>query len=104
MRRASSVLSMSCAVALMFACGAATPAVAATPAALHAYAQAEKETTTTKVTRWTKARYEAAKRRWAQNRQKFSECTGKLSEMQKGKRISVHDRGHFMQDCMAQKP
>ncbi len=47
---------------------------------------------------------DAAKKRWAQNEVKFTDCQKKLGEKQEVKRRSLHDRGHFLERCMSQKP
>jgi hypothetical protein len=71
---------------------------------LDSYAQAEKETVTTRITKWTKSKLAAAKKRWAQNQEKFSDCSKQLAEKKKATRISLHKQGDFLQDCMNQKP
>jgi len=72
---------------------------------LDAYAQAEQPSMTTRAGRWTRARLEAAKRHWAQDQARFSECVVKLDELKKKtkRRISYHDQGHFLQNCMMEK-
>jgi hypothetical protein len=95
---------MTCTLALALFC-LSVPAIAAPFSdGLQAFAQAEQETVTKKVSRWTKARLEAAKKRWAQNREKFSACNAKLAEAQKTKRMTVHNQGHFLEACMRAKP
>jgi lysyl-tRNA synthetase class I len=82
-------------------------AQSAAPAAssgLKAFAQANERSVTTRVTTWTRARLAAAKKRWAQNQEKFSECVRRLDEQQKAKRLSLHNQGHFLDNCMSQNP
>src|SRR5215475_7869378 len=67
--------------------------------AIQAFAQAE-TTVTQRVKQWTRARLEAAKKRWAHNDAKFSACTNELAEVRKARRLTIHDQGHFLQDCM----
>jgi hypothetical protein len=70
-----------------------------------AFAQAQVDNATTRITRWTRARLESAKRRWAQDQQRFSECTQKLAQMKVNskRRISYHQQGHFLDTCMRDK-
>jgi hypothetical protein len=68
--------------------------------AKQAFAQVEKPRVTQRVRQWTRARLEAAKKRWARNNSKFSTCANELAEVRKTRRVSVHDQGHFLQDCM----
>src|SRR5262245_52073277 len=65
-----------------------------------AFAQAEKRTATQRLRQWTKARLEAAKKRWARNNAKFSACANELAESRRTRRITIHDQGHFLQECM----
>jgi hypothetical protein len=82
----------------------AQPAVAAVNAGLDAFAQAEKPAMTARVKTWTRARLEAAKKRWAEDQLKFSDCQRQLDEQRKTKRISLHKQGDFLQRCMIRKP
>jgi hypothetical protein len=82
----------------------AQPAVAAVNAGLGAFAQAEKPAMTARVKTWTRARLEAAKKRWAEDQQKFSDCQRQLDEQRKTKRLSLHKQGDFLQHCMIRKP
>ena len=52
---------------------------------------------------WTKQRLDAAKKRWAQNKEKFRDCSLKLDEEKKKKRMSLHAQGHFLDTCMREK-
>ena len=82
----------------------ARPVDAAVNTRLDAFAQAEKPAMTTRVKTWTRARLEAAKKRWADDQQKFSDCQRQLDEQQKTKRLSLHKQGDFLQRCMIRKP
>ena len=70
-----------------------------------AFAQAENGAVTGRVKRWTRARLEAAKKHWAEDQQRFSECARELDEMKRksGKRMSYHQQGHFLEQCMRAK-
>jgi hypothetical protein len=89
-------------VVLMASFGSmSSQAVASTAhSGLQAYAQAAQPSATTGVKTWTRSRLAAAQKRWAQNQEKFSDCTKQLAEAQKKKRLSIHDRGHFLEGCM----
>jgi len=78
------------------------PARASADAIFEALAQAE--STTKRVTRWTRERLDAAKKRWAQNEMKFADCSRQLDEKMKTKRLSLHKQGHFLDDCMRRMP
>ncbi len=71
---------------------------------LQAFAQADKPSTVTRVKTWTRAKLEAAKKRWAEDNAKFADCQKQLLEQRKKKRLSLHKQGHFLQDCMLRKP
>ena len=81
---------------------AQTAAPAARPN--QATAQAENPSAGTRVKSWTRSKLDAAKKRWAQNQEKFSDCQKQLEERQKIKRLSLHNQGHFLEQCMLQKP
>ena len=70
-----------------------------------AFAQAQNGTVTNRVKRWTRDRLEAAKKHWAEDQQRFSECTRELDDLKKksGKRMSYHRQGHFLEKCMREK-
>jgi hypothetical protein len=89
-------------VVLMVSFGSTSShAVASTAhSGLQAYAQATQPPVTTGVKTWTRSRLAAAQKRWAQNQEKFSDCSKQLAEAQKKKRLSIHDRGHFLEGCM----
>ena len=65
--------------------------------------QAENPSAGTRVKSWTRSKLDAAKKRWAQNQERFSDCQKQLGERQKIKRLSLHDQGHFLEQCMLQK-
>ena len=77
---------------------------AAANSRLYAFAQADKPAMTTRVKTWTRARLAAAKKRWAEDQQKFSDCQRQLDQQQKTKRISLHKQGDFLRSCMIRKP
>ncbi len=70
-----------------------------------AYAQAENGTVSGRVKRWTRTRLEAAKKHWAEDQKRFSECTNEWEDMKKKsrKRTSYHQQGHFLEQCMRAK-
>lgn len=77
------------------------------PAAImgaQSFAQADKPSMAKRVKTWTRARLEAAKKRWAEDNQKFSDCQKQLLEQRKTKRLSLHKQGYFLQTCMNRKP
>lgn len=70
-----------------------------------ASAQTENGTVTGRVKRWTRASLEAAKKHWAEDQKRFSECTIDLEDMKKksAKRMSYHRQGEFLEKCMQAK-
>ena len=66
--------------------------------------QAENPSAGTKVKAWTRSKLDAAKKGWAQNEMKFTDCQKKLVEKHQVKRLSLHDRGPFLERCMSQTP
>ena len=75
--------------------------------ALEAYAQAQTETKpplTVRVKTWTRAKLDAAKKRWAADKAKFEDCQQQLVELRKTKKLSLHKQGDFLNDCMNKKP
>jgi hypothetical protein len=84
--------------------GVSAQAGASADTIFEARAQAEGVSTTKGVTRWTRERLDAAKKRWAQNQTKFADCSRQLGETKKAKRLSLHDQGHFLDDCMRRAP
>lgn len=75
-------------------------ALAAANPSLDAFAQAEQQPVTTRVKTWTRTRLAAAQKRWALNKEKFSDCSKQLGEQKKLKRLSIHEQGHFLEACM----
>ena len=72
---------------------------------LQSQAQSDTGATTARVKRWTKDRLEAAKKHWAEDQKKFSDCSKKLDELKKTKRrLSFHRQGHFLEKCMRENP
>ena len=67
-----------------------------------ALAQAENSSAMTRVKRWTRTSFEAAKKNRAQDPAKFHECSRKLDETKKksSRRMSYHRQGHFLETCM----
>ena len=84
--------------------GAAAQTSAPVNGGLQSFAQADKPSTVTRVKIWTRTRLEAAKKRWAADNAKFTDCQKQLLEQRKTKRLSLHKQGHFLQDCMLRKP
>jgi|SRR6476469_9744798 len=67
-----------------------------------ALAQAENSSALTRVKRWTRTSFEAAKKHWAEDQAKFQQCSRKLDETKKksSRRMSYHRQGHFLDTCM----
>jgi hypothetical protein len=74
------------------------------PGAEQAYAQADKPSRTARVKRWTQSRFEAAKKKWAQDNAKFAECSKQLEAAKAKARMRISKQVDFMEDCMRQKP
>lgn len=69
-----------------------------------ALAQTQTETLTSRVERWTRARFQAAKKHWAEHEQWFSECNRQLENLKKsGQRMSYDRQAHFLEDCIRRK-
>jgi hypothetical protein len=94
---------LAAAVALTGTMAVHAPAAAQTPAATSS-SDVSKPRVTTKIKTWTRARLDAAKKRWAADNAKFAACSKQLAEQQETKKVSLHQQGHFMQDCMNRKP
>ena len=77
---------------------------AAANSGLESFAQAERPPVMTRVTTWTRARLAAAQKRWALNKEKFSDCSKQLADQKKTKRLSIHKQGHFLEACMNRSP
>jgi hypothetical protein len=74
---------------------------------LQSFAQAqptEKPSMATRVKTWTRAKLDAAKKRWAEDKAKFEGCQAQLLEARKTKRLSLHKQGDFLSACMNKKP
>ena len=54
-----------------------------------------------RVKKWTSARIAAAKKQWAKDNEKFTECQRRLDETLKVQRLSLHKRVDFLERCMA---
>ena len=91
---------------LLIATSGGVAAQTNTPAtnAPQATGQAENPSAGTRVKSWTRSKLDAAKKRWAQNQEKFSDCQKQLAERQNVKRLSLHNQGHFLEQCMLRKP
>ena len=94
---------LAAAVGLAGIMSAQAPAMAQTPAASSS-TEAAKPKASTKIKTWTRARLAAAKKRWAEDNAKFTDCSKQLTDQQKVKPLSLHRQGHFLQDCMTKKP
>jgi hypothetical protein len=69
-----------------------------------ALAHAENGTKTNRFTHWTRAGFEAAKKHWAEDQQRFWECSNELDDAKKkNRRMSYHRQGHFLEKCMQEK-
>lgn len=75
--------------------------------AMDSYAQAQPEkkpSVTARVKTWTRAKLDAAKKRWAADKVKFEDCQKQLLEQRKAKRMSIYAQGDFLEHCMNKKP
>ncbi len=54
----------------------------------------------TRVKKWTRAPIAAAKKRWAEDKEKFDECQRRLAETLQTQRLSLHKRIDFLERCM----
>jgi hypothetical protein len=91
-------------IALLLGLSSALAEPAAIPrsdVALRVAAQAGEPSVTSRVSRWTRTKLEAAKKRWAENRARFKECVVELDALKKKQRMSYDSQGHFLQRCMA---
>ena len=69
-----------------------------------AFAEAKSETVISRVGRWTRARFQAAKKHWAEHERWFSECNRELESLKKsGNRMSYDRQAHYLEDCMRRK-
>ena len=97
------------AVAMVVSFGGVTAQAGApiAEAAKQSFAQAqptEQPSMATRVKTWTRAKLEAAKKRWAEDKAKFEDCQAQLVEARKAKRLSLHKQGDFLSACMNKKP
>jgi len=89
-------------VAGLLACG--MPQVAGAAPDRDASLALAQATTNERAQHWTRQRLDAAKKRWARNQQKFRECSFRLADEKKTRRMSLHQQGHFLDTCMREKP
>lgn len=69
-----------------------------------AFAETKSEGIMSRAGRWTRTRFQAAKRHWAEHEQRFSECNRELESLKRsGKRMSYNRQAHFLEDCMRRK-
>ena len=54
----------------------------------------------TRVTKWSRARIAAAKKRWSEDKEKFDECQRRFAETLQIQRLSIHKRVDFLERCM----
>ena len=60
----------------------------------------EKSSTLSKVKVWTRARWEAARKHWAQDNAKFYACSHTWRQRMGGRKYSLHDQRDFLFHCM----
>jgi hypothetical protein len=69
-----------------------------------ALAQSQTETLTIRFGRWTRARFQAAKKHWGEHEQWFSDCNRELEAFKKhGRRMSYGRQAEFLEDCIRQR-
>ena len=61
---------------------------------------AEKPSAVSKLKVWTRARWEAARKHWAQDNAKFYACNHKWRQQMGGRKYSLHDQREFLFHCM----
>ena len=61
---------------------------------------AEKPSALSKVKVWTRARWEAAKKHWANDNAKFYGCTEQWRQQTGGRKYTLHDQRDFLFHCM----
>jgi len=54
----------------------------------------------TRLKKWTRARIPAAKKRWAEDKEKFDECQRRLAATLQMQRFSLQKRLDFLERCM----
>lgn len=57
-----------------------------------------------RVHKWTRERIATAKKRWAEDQEKFGDCQRRLAEVRKTKHLSVYRQVDFLEHCMIKKP
>ena len=60
----------------------------------------EKSSTLSRVKVWTRARWEAVRKHWAQDNARFYACSNKWREQTGGRKYSLHDQREFIYQCM----
>jgi hypothetical protein len=69
-----------------------------------ALAQTRSDPVASRFGRWTRARFQAAKKHWAEHEQWFSECNKELDTTKKSnKRMSYDRQADFLEQCMRRK-
>jgi hypothetical protein len=69
-----------------------------------AIAETQSDTAASRFGRWTRARFQAAKKHWAEHEQWFSECNRELESRKKSaNRMSYDRQAHFLEDCIRRK-
>ena len=59
---------------------------------------------TSRAGRWTRARFEAARKHWAEHERWFSVCNREFKSLRKpGQPMSYDRRPHYLEDCMRRK-
>lgn len=61
---------------------------------------AEQPSALSKVKIWTRARWEAAKKHWAQDNAKFYACNHQWRQQMDGRKYTLHDQREFLFHCM----
>ena len=59
-----------------------------------------KPAVSTKVKEWTRAQWEALKKRWSKNQREWNDCLRQLEAKKLSVHLSVHNGKHFLYDCM----
>jgi len=70
---------------------------------LTAYAQSAGSSEVTRPKSWTRSQWEAAKKRWSQDREKFNACSMQLQEEKMKRRLSALKQVRFIEGCMSRK-
>ena len=72
-------------------------------AGVNVFAQADRSSAIPRINGWTRARWEAAKKRWAKDQEQFAACVHKLNESREAKRLSYHNQTDFLEKRMREK-